>query len=547
MATLVDVLRENPLLLLFVVAAVGYPLGRIRVGGASLGVAAVLFVGLGVGALHPDLKLPEIVYTLGLVLFVYTIGLSSGSIFFTSLRRSGLRYNGLVAGGIVFAALLTVVARVFLPLRATLAAGLFAGSLTNTPALAGVLEHVKHAAPVGVLETWLSDPVVAYSLTYPMGVLGMILAMFVLQRVWKVDFHSEAEEMSEYGVGHDPLQTRTVEITRECCLKVSDLVREQHWNVIFGRVKRGHQVSLVSGQTELATGDLVSLVGTREVLDTATAYLGVPREERLEFDLSKYDKRRIVISAADIPGRRLRDLNLMEKYGAVVTRVRRGDMEMLPHGDTMLALGDQVRVVAPHDQMESMATYLGDSYKAISEIDILTFSLGLGLGLALGMVPIPIPGGVTLRLGIAGGPLIVALILGALGRTGPMVWEMPYSANLTLRQIGLVLFLAGVGTRSGYAFFDTLLQGYGLSIFLAGAAITFLTSLLVLWVGYRWLRIPFGLLLGITAGMQTQPAVLGYALEQTNNDLPNIGYASVYPVAMIAKILLAQILLALFL
>src|SRR5690606_23267358 len=161
-------------------------------------------------------------------------------------------------------------------------------------------------------------------------------------------------------------------------------------------------------------------------------------------------------------------------------------------------------------------------YKAISEIDILTFSLGLGLGLALGMLPIPLPGGVTLRLGIAGGPLIVALILGALGRTGPMVWEMPYSANLTLRQIGLVLFLAGVGTRSGYAFFDTLRQGYGLPIFLAGAAVTFLTSLLVLWVGYRWLRIPFGLLLGITAGMQTQPAVLGYALEQTNNDLPNI-------------------------
>jgi len=164
-SALVEVLRENPLLLLFLVAAIGYPLGRIKFGGASLGVAAVLFVGLGVGALHPDLKLPEIVYTLGLVLFVYTIGLSSGSIFFTSLRRSGLRYNGLVAGGIIFAALLTVVARVLIPLRATLAAGLFAGSLTNTPALAGVLEHVKHAAPAGVLETWLSDPVVAYSLT----------------------------------------------------------------------------------------------------------------------------------------------------------------------------------------------------------------------------------------------------------------------------------------------------------------------------------------------------------------------------------------------
>lgn len=546
MEALLALLRENPLLLLFLVAAVGYPLGRIKFGGASLGVAAVLFVGLGAGALHPDLKLPEVVYTLGLVLFVYTIGLSSGSIFFTSLRSSGLRYNLLIAGGILFAGVLAVAARLTLGLSPTFTAGMFAGSLTNTPALAGVLEHVKQIAPPGVLETWLSEPVVAYSLTYPMGVLGMILAMFLLQRVWKVDFAREAESLTEFGAGHDPLESRTVEITRKCCLKVADLVHEQHWNVIFGRVKHAGKVSLATGQTELNTGDLISLVGTREMLNAATAFLGEERDERLEFDLTQYDKRRFVISAADVPGRRLRELRLMTRFGAVVTRVRRGDVELLPHGDTILSLGDQVRVVAPHNKMDEIATVLGDSYKAVSEIDILTFSLGLALGLALGMLPIPLPGGVTIKLGVAGGPLLVALVLGAIGRSGPMVWELPYSANLTLRQIGLVLFLAGVGTRSGYAFFSTLAGGTGLPIFLAGAVITFLTTLLVLWVGYRVLRIPLGLLMGITAGMQTQPAVLGYALEQTENDLPNIGYASVYPVAMVGKIILAQVLLALF-
>jgi putative transport protein len=220
---------------------------------------------------------------------------------------------------------------------------------------------------------------------------------------------------------------------------------------------------------------------------------------------------------------------------------------MLPNGQTVLLPGDHVRVVAPHEKMEPLARFFGDSYRAISEIDILTFSLGLAMGLLLGMIPIPMPGGVTLRLGIAGGPLIVALLVGALGRTGPLVWTIPYSANLSLRQMGLIFFLAGIGTRSGYAFASTLTEGSGWVVFAAGAGVTCLTTLFTLWLGHRVLKIPMGLLLGITAGLQTQPAVLGFSLEQTNNDLPNVGYATVYPIAMIVKILLAQVLLILFL
>jgi putative transport protein len=197
--------------------------------------------------------------------------------------------------------------------------------------------------------------------------------------------------------------------------------------------------------------------------------------------------------------------------------------------------------------MEAVSQFFGDSYRALSEIDILTFSTGLAIGLVLGIIPIPLPGGVTLKLGFAGGPLIVALILGALGRTGPMVWSMPYSANLTLRQVGLLFFLAGVGTRAGYAFVTTFTQSGGLAIFAAGAILTCVTALTMLWVGHKLLKIPMGLLIGMLAGLQTQPAVLGFALEQTGNDLPNIGYATVYPVAMITKILFAQLLLTLLL
>jgi putative transport protein len=287
------------------------------------------------------------------------------------------------------------------------------------------------------------------------------------------------------------------------------------------------------------------MIGTKEELDRVMAYLGEPSEQRLELDRSEYDFRRIFVSNPKVAGHRLRDFDLLQQYGAIVTRVRRGDVELLPHGDTVLELGDRVRVLAKPENMKAIGAFFGDSYRALSEIDILTFSLGMTLGLLVGLIPLPIPGGITFKLGLAGGPLIVALILGNIGRTGPLVWALPYSANLVLRQLGLVFFLAAVGTRSGYAFVETLTQSGGLYIFAAGAVITCFTALVTLLVGHYLLRIPMGLLSGIVAGLQTQPAVLGFSVEQSKNDLPNIGYATVFPVAMIAKILLAQLILIL--
>lgn len=213
----------------------------------------------------------------------------------------------------------------------------------------------------------------------------------------------------------------------------------------------------------------------------------------------------------------------------------------------MLELGNRIRVLTRRDRMDAVSAFFGDSYRDVSEVDMLTFGLGLALGLLVGLIPIPLPGGVVIKLGLAGGPLIVAMILGTLGHTGPLVWSLPYSANTTLRQVGLILFLAGAGTRAGYAFVNTLAEGSGLAIFAAGAIITCATALLMLWIGHRLLKIPMSLLTGMLAGLQTQPAVLGFALEQTHNDLPNIGYATVYPVATIHKIIFAQVLLTLLL
>jgi putative transport protein len=547
MAWLIELLKSNTLLLLFIVAAIGYPLGRVRLFGHSLGVAAVLFTGLAIGALDPDLKLPEIVYTLGLVVFVYTIGLSSGAGFFASFRRKGLRDNLLIVGMLIIAALAVAGVQYAFGLRPTLAAGLFAGSLTNTPALAAVLEQIKIIAPADTRDRLLADPVVGYSITYPIGVIGMIITIAVLQRMWHVDYTAETQSLRDLGAVGQKLVNRTVRITRPeiSVLTVDELLRAKQWRVIFGRTLRNGEMILADGSTRLQHGDLVSLIGTEEEVTEAAAFLGEMTTERLELDRSKLDFRRIFVSNPRIVGRPLRDLQLPQRYSALVTRVRRGDMELLPHGDTVLELGDRVRVVALRERMDEVSEFFGDSYRALSEIDILTFSLGLAMGLLIGMIPIPLPGGTVFRLGVAGGPLVVALILGARERTGPLVWNIPYSANLTLRQIGLVLFLAGVGTRSGYAFVSTFTQSGGIALFGAGAGITCGIAFMTLWIGHKLLRIPMSLLIGMLAGLQTQPAVLAFALEQTKNDAPNIGYTTVYPMAMITKILLAQALVVL--
>ncbi len=546
---MVQILLDNPLLLLFVVAAIGYPIGKIKIGGSSLGVAAVLFVGLVFGSLDPNMKLPEILYLLGLVLFIYTVGISSGPGFFASFRRKGLRDSLLVVGILTFASVLAFIAHNVLQLKATLTVGMFTGSLTNTPALAAVLEHLKEVTPKNLLDLALAEPVVGYSITYPIGVIGVILAIQILQRVWKINYVKEAQNLRDLRAGTQSLQNRTILVTKLAATQetVGKLMERNKWEVVFGRLKRGNTLTIADSHTLLQMNDLVSVVGSPEDLTGIIQQLGEPSNEQLELDRSQLDYRRIFVSNPKLTGLPLRDLNLPQQFGAIVTRVRRGDIEFIPHGDTVLEPGDRVRVVTPRENMEVLSKFFGDSYRSLSEVDVLSFSLGIALGLLLGLVPVPLPGGVTLKLGFAGGPLVVALILGSFARTGPLVWTLPYSANLTLRQLGLVLFLAGVGTRAGYPFASTFTKGGGIYLLLAGAVITCTVALVTLWIGHKLLKIPMGLLIGMLAGIQTQPAVLGFALEQTGNDLPNIGYASVYPVAIISKIVLAQLLLSLLL
>ncbi|HJV66056.1 MAG TPA: aspartate:alanine exchanger family transporter [Geomonas sp.] len=542
---MIDILIHNPLLLLFLVAGIGYPLGRIKILGSSFGVAAVLFVGLAFGALDPQMKLPDVIYMLGLSIFIYAIGLSGGPVFFASFKRQGLRYNLLVIMILLLLAVLTGIIGTFLHLKPTITAGIYSGSLTSTPSIAAILDTLRQNYHGAGLDQLLAEPVVGYSITYPMGLIGTVLAISFAQRLWRIDFAAEAKQLRSLGAPTDPLKNRTILVSRldTCCGKsLDELRREQGWDVIFGRVKRQGLFQLATTEERLQPGDLISVVGSVEELDRVTAYLGEKSEEEIDLDRSEFDFRRIFVSSAQVAGRRLRDLDLRKKYGAVVTRVRRGDDDFLPNGDLVLELGDRVRVVTHHENMKAVTKLFGDSYRAVSEVDVLTFGLGLALGLLLGILPIPLPGGITFKLGFAGGPLVTGIVLGTIGRTGRMFWSLPYSVNMTLRQIGMVLFLAGVGTGAGYSFLATFSKGGGFLILGVGVAITCVASVLALWIGYKVMKIPMTLLMGIIAGLQTQSAVLGYALDQTRNDLPNIGFASVYPAATILKIILVQIM-----
>jgi putative transport protein len=241
-------------------------------------------------------------------------------------------------------------------------------------------------------------------------------------------------------------------------------------------------------------------------------------------------------------GKTISSLNLNEKYSALITRIRRGDMEMLAKSDTVLEIGDRIRFVAKREDISSIQKLFGDSYHAASKIDIFSFGLGIAVGLLLGMLEIPLPGGIVFKLGYAGGPLVVGLILGTLKRTGPIVWSLPYGTNVTLNQLGLILLLAVLGIRSGNTMLDAVSQGQWIPIFVGGAVLSISAAIISLWIGYRIFKIPFSLLLGFVSN---QPAILEFASDITKNKVPSIGYAFMFPISLVMKILYAQILLLL--
>lgn len=539
---MIELLETYPLLLFFIVIAIGYWIGRLRFRGNSLGVAAVLFVGLAFGAIDPDLSIPDIILNLGLVLFVYTIGLSNGPGFFAKFKRDGLPELFFLMGMMLLPALLLIFIHFAFDFTAATTIGIFTGMSNNTPALASVLDHMATTAVDA--QTASSEAVVGFSVVYPLGVVGRILVLALVLRFWQVDFAGEAYKLRKQYPIPQELHYRTITVTQAEATQtpLRQLQRTHDWDVVFGRIYRGDETNLISGDTRFQLDDQILLAGTSEELNKVEAIVGQKSPQDLRHDHAVYATRRLFISNPDIAGQRIAALDLKEKYGALLSHVRRGDIELLAHGRTVLELGDRIRLLAPREEMDKLITLFGDSYTQLSHVNLMTMGLGIALGFLLGLVQFQLPGGITFQLGFAGGPLLVALILGALRRTGPILWTMPYSANLTLRQFGLICLLAAIGVRSGNAFLQAFISGEGWLIFGVGFVLIVLSTVITLFIGYKLLRIPYSLLTGM---ISPQPAVLDYAEDQAGNPLPTVGYTLMFPFAIIINIIMAQILLIL--
>lgn len=539
---MIELLNQNALLALFIVTSVGIGIGRLRFAGIQLGVSAVLFAGLLVGALATELEVPPFLSQLGLIVFLYAVGLSNGASFFRSLQNNRNRQLEFILLSLTLPLLMIVGAALLLGLTDEQAAGIYSGGETNTAALAAVIDLITASFPAERLSDSVAAVVVGYSLAYPAGVLCRLIPISIMERIWQIDYRAEAHALREiYPVGHE-IVNHAIEVSNEGVLQrpLRELQREYGWDVVFGRHYHGETAVLSTGETLFERGDVIIVVGEAEKAEQAVRDLGRLAGNQLLDDQSVFLKRRVFVSNPDVVGQPLAALNLKETYGALITRVRRGDVDVVATPDTILELGDRVRIMAPRQEIDRLVDLFGDSYVQVSQVNLLPFGLGISLGLLLGMVTFSLPSGFAFRLGFAGGPLVVALVLGALRRTGPIVWTLPYSANQTLQQVGLILLLAGIGLSSG----GTLAQSFAGSeavVLLGTAALVVLFDMFVsLIIGYKLFRIPFSLLVGMLA---SQPAVLGYINEKSQTALPQIGFSTALPLNIILKVAFAQILL----
>ncbi len=541
MRTLTTLLIDNELLLLFAVTLLGLLLARLEVRGVRLGLAGVLFAGLGLSAWlapeAPDLKVAPELKEFGLVLFVYCVGLTSGPGFFAAFRSRGLRLNLAITIALGAGASIAWLVGSALGLDRGYIAGVFCGSLTNTPALGAAGDQLEGTALA-------LHPVIGYSVTYPFGVLGALVMFRVFSSLLRSRL--EQEHSGTRASQRAPIASGNFKVTNPEIAEhsIGELEIRTKIGVVVSRVRRARDVSVPTKYTVLHAGDVVTVVGSSADLERATAFFGEASLEQLETRRDQVDMRRVLVSRREHVGRCLSDLDLERRFNAQVTRLRRADLDIVPSPDLHLELGDRLRVVAPRQRLKEVSAFFGDSERELAEIDFAALALGLCAGLLLGRVPLPIFG-TELELGAAGGPLVMALLLGRLGRTGPLIWAIPFEANSTLRDLGLLLFLAGVGTSAGGQLRGVMNQ-QGLTMLLLGALVTLVTTTVALALARKWAKASVISSLGVSSGMQTQPATLVAAFELSGrSEETYVAYALVYPVAMIGKILLAQ-LLALF-
>ncbi|MDV7103514.1 putative transporter [Vibrio sp. TH_r3] len=536
--------------ILSLVAVLGLWIGNWKIRGVGLGIGGVLFGGIFVGHFAQSLNVSLDSHTLhfiqefGLILFVYTIGIQVGPGFFASLRSSGLRLNGFAALIVLLGGIVTVIIFKLFDVPLPVILGVFSGAVTNTPSL-GAGQQIL--GELGVTEHMLGMTGMGYAVAYPFGICGILLTMYLLRVVFKVDLEQEAQEFdASSGQKKDGLLSKNVSVKNANLigLKLSEIPALTSDDVICSRLKRGEELIVPREDTRVDLNDFLHLVGSKKALKNAVLVIGEEVNANLSTKGTDMRSQRLVVTNEKVLGKKINELGLKEKYDVVVSRLNRSGVELVPSGDSHLQFGDILNLVGRKESIESVASIVGNVRQKLNQVQMLPIFLGIGLGVLLGSIPIYLPGlPAAIKLGLAGGPLIVALVLARIGSIGKLYWFMPPSANLALREIGIVLFLAVVGLKSGGGFVDTLVDGDGLSWMCYGIAITFIPLMTVGVIARMFGQLNYLTICGMLAGSMTDPPALAFAngLHSTSG-ASALSYATVYPLVMCLRILLPQLL-----
>lgn len=540
--------------ILALVAVVGLFIGNVKFRGVGLGIGGVLFGGIIVGnfvsqagmTLSSDML--HVIQEFGLILFVYTIGIQVGPGFFASLRVSGLRLNLFAVLIVIIGGLVTAILHKLFDIPLPVVLGIFSGAVTNTPALGAGQQILRD---LGTPMAMVDQMGMSYAMAYPFGICGILFTMWMLRVIFRVNVETEAQQHESTRTNGGAL-IRTINIRVENPnlhnLAIKDVPILNGDKVICSRLKREETLKVPSPETVIQLGDLLHLVGQPADLHNAQLVIGQEVDTSLSTKGTDLRVARVVVTNENVLGKRIRDLHFKERYDVVISRLNRAGVELVASSDISLQFGDILNLVGRPSAIDAVANVLGNAQQKLQQVQMLPVFIGIGLGVLLGSIPVFVPGfPAALKLGLAGGPLIMALILGRIGSIGKLYWFMPPSANLALRELGIVLFLSVVGLKSGGDFIHTLVDGEGLSWIGYGALITAVPLITVGILARMLAKMNYLTMCGMLAGSMTDPPALAFA----NNLHPTSGaaalsYATVYPLVMFLRIITPQLLAVLF-
>ena len=543
----------HSILLLSFVIALGIQLGKIKIFGVSLGITFVLFVGIIMGHFGITIN-PHVIHffqEFGLILFVYSVGMQVGPGFFSSFRQGGITLNMLACGVIFLGVLTTIVIHYMTNIPMPTMVGILSGAVTNTPGLGAAQQAFSDMH--GVSDN--SIPM-GYAVAYPLGVIGIILSTIIIRYVFRISFQKENEMLEKEDNSHAngaipiSLVVKNPAIFNKKVREISSLL--EHRDFVISRIWRDNdkKIEMVSADTVLQENDKVFVITTEQDAETLKIFIGeaidMERKQWIRME-SQFINRRILITKPELNGKHLGDLKLRKLYGINITRINRAGVDLVAKPNLTLQVGDRVNVVGTEASIANVEKVLGNSLKRLNEPNLIAIFVGIALGIFLGSIPMTFPGiPQPIKLGLAGGPLIVAILISRFGYHYKLITYTTQSANFMLREVGIAMFLACVGLRAGDGFVDTIINDGGFAWIGYGVIITMLPLLTIGFIARYFFKINYFTLMGLIAGSTTDPPALAYSNQTAGNDAPSVGYATVYPLTMFLRVLTAQLLILFF-